>query len=112
MTRRTKYKSTPTIVDNIGFASKKEAIRYMILKDMEREGEISSLELQPVFILQSKFKRGGKTIKAIKYIADFLYFVGDKAVVEDVKGFRTQVYMIKKKLFLKKYPEYEFKEVM
>lgn len=112
MAKKSKYRAKITYVDNIRFASKKEAVRYMILKDMEKKGDISNLELQPAFVLQSCFKRSGELIPAIEYVADFMYSKGEKNIVEDVKGFKTPVYNIKRKLFLKKYPEYDFREVI
>ena len=36
-------------------------------------------------------------------VADFEYIENGEMVVVDVKGFKTAVYMIKKKLFLYKY---------
>ena len=112
MAGRSKYRAKITYVDNIRFASKKEAVRYMILKDKEKRGEIFNLQLQPAFVLQPCFKRSGELIQAIEYIADFMYSKGEKIVVEDVKGFKTPVYNLKRKLFLKKYPEYDFREVL
>ena len=52
-------------------------------------------------------------MRKVSYIADFMYkdIKRGVTVVEDVKGFKTDVYKIKKKLFLYKYPKYEFKEI-
>ena len=73
----------------------------------EKAGEISYVRCQPKYLLQKSFvdKRLIKH-QAIYYIADFEY--KDKIhnweiVVEDTKGFRTDVYKLKKKLLLKKY---------
>ena len=49
------------------------------------------------------YEYDGKTIRAIDYIADFMYEEDGKRVVEDVKGIRTKDYIIKSKLFIKKY---------
>ena len=35
---------------------------------------------------------------SVTYVADFVYFEGDKLIVEDTKGFRTKDYIIKRKL--------------
>lgn len=99
--KRNKFRAKPTIINGIRFASKAEAARWLVLKDMERTGEISSLELQPEYDLP-----GG-----IKYVADFCYFKKVRAgkqvtlqpVTEDVKGFKTAVYKLKAKLFREKY---------
>ncbi|GHT86788.1 hypothetical protein AGMMS49543_20840 [Betaproteobacteria bacterium] len=109
-----KYRAVKTVVNGITFSSKKEAKRYNILLAQQQAGEISSLQLQPIFELQEGFKMGKRKISAIKYIADFSYQRADTGavVVEDVKGMKTRVYSLKKKMFLKKYGEmYEFMEV-
>ena len=49
--------------------------------------------------------------RAVKYIADFVYIENGKTIVEDAKGFKTEKYIIKRKLFKYKYPECEFREV-
>jgi len=94
------------------FDSKKEAKRYLELKMLEKAGKIKDLKLQPVFLLQEGFYYQGKAIRQITYRADFEY-VNEKGerVVEDVKGFKTDIYKLKKKLFLKKYPDVVFKEI-
>lgn len=108
----TKYNSKKTIVDGIEFHSKKEANRYCELNLLESAGEIKNLQLQPRFTLQESFKYQGKTERKIEYVADFMYEEKDgQIVVEDTKGFRTDVYKLKRKLFLKKYGEkYKFIE--
>ena len=111
--KKSKYKAVKTKVNGIKFDSKKEARRYKELKILEKADEIKSLELQPRFLLQEKFKYNGKTIRKIEYVADFRY-IDEKGntVVEDVKGMKTEVYKIKKKIFLKIYGEnLIFKEI-
>ncbi|MEJ8752644.1 DUF1064 domain-containing protein [Lagierella sp. ICN-221743] len=110
---RNKYNARKTIIDGIKFDSKKEAYRYRELKLLLKAGEIKDLELQPKFTLQDSFKHQGKTQRKITYIADFKYYDNLKKcwIVEDTKGFKTDVYNIKKKMFLKKYgDEYNFIE--
>ena len=87
-----KYRNIKTEVDGIVFDSKAEARRYAELKLLEKANEISDLRLQPKF----NCKIHGK--KICTYRADFDYYHGDQWVVEDVKGFRTQVYRLKKRL--------------
>ncbi len=91
---RSKYGAVPTIVDGLRFASKKEAAHYGTLKILERAGKIHSLSLQPVFKLTINDQTIGK------YIADFKYYDCEREqwVIEDVKGMRTGVYRLKKKL--------------
>lgn len=108
-----KYKNKKTIVAGTGFDSKKEAKRYMELLTFLKYKKIKELELQPKFELQPAYKKNSKTIRAITYIADFKYFDVDKKkyVVEDVKGFKTEVYKLKKKLFEFKFDNLEVIEI-
>ena len=105
MAFRSKYKAVKTEVDGITFDSKREAARYMELVLLERAGEISRLELQPSFecIIDGK--------KICTYKADFRYFTAKECVVEDVKGVKTPVYRLKKKLVEALYPGVKIKEV-
>lgn len=105
-----KYKSKHVLIDGHDFPSKMEGNRYLKLKEMLKQEKISNLELQPAFILQEGFTRDGKKYRPITYVADFRYKIGDKVIVEDVKGFKTKEYQIKKKLLLYKYEGFEFKE--
>ena len=100
-------------VDGIVFDSAAEAARYCQLRQMERLGLIRDLELQPSFVLQPKFEREGVRYAPIRYRADFRYYsTTDKMeIVEDVKGYKTAVYEIKKKMLLRHFPSIEFREV-
>ena len=88
----TKYKAKKTVIDNITFDSKKEAGRYLDLKTLEMHKRIRDLNLQPCF----PFKYDDKVM--FKYYADFEYYENDEYIVEDVKGVKTPVYKLKKKL--------------
>lgn len=108
-----KYKNEEKIVDGIKFDSKLEAKRYMQLKLLQSVGEIKDLRMQAEFVLQPSYKKNNKTIRAIKYVADFVYYDvrEGKTIVEDTKGFRNDVYKLKKKIFEYKYPDLEIKEI-
>jgi len=95
-----KYSAVPTVVDNVRFASKAEATRYRELLLLERAGFIRGLELQPAFPLYVAPHRGADVHHVCTYIADFRYREGPRGVlrVEDVKGVRTPVYRLKKKM--------------
>ena len=90
--RRNKFNARKTVVDGITFDSAKEARRYNDLAFLFRAGFITGLELQPEF----KFNLEGK--KIFTYRADFAYFENQKRVIEDVKGFKTPLYRLKKKI--------------
>lgn len=118
--RRRKYGNTKIMVDGIQFDSKREAARYRELKLLERAGVISFLQRQTKFQLipdqhapsnavytkgprKGQRKPGKLLEKECSYIADFCYIQNGETVVEDSKGYRTEVYRIKKKLMLERY---------
>ena len=103
MKRRTKYGSVRTEVDGISFASKAEAKRYLELKLLESVGEISEFLLQPRYPLRID----GSLI--CTYVADFYYREKGKNLitVEDKKGMKTPVFIIKERLFRALYPQYK-----
>ena len=108
--RLTKYRA----VKSNGYDSKKENKRANDLKFMEKANLISNLQEQVKFELVATFKDNqGQTEKSVKYVADFVYMKDSKKIVEDVKSSFTKklpVYVIKRKLFKKLYPEYYFLE--
>lgn len=106
-----KYGNKKVTVNGINFDSKREAFRYTILRARQDLGEISGLQLQVKFVLQDKFKKNGKTIREISYIADFVYIEDGKMIVEDSKGFRTKDYILKKKMFEYRYRDLTIREV-
>ena len=89
-----KYHAKPTEVDGIKFDSKKEAKRYKDLLLLQKAGKITDLKLQPVI----RCVVNGELV--CKYIADFFYIDREtfKEVYLDVKGYRTPIYRLKKKL--------------
>lgn len=110
--KKNKYNSEKTEKDNIIFASQKEAAKYEELALLLKAGQITKLELQPVYVLQQGFTdNSGRRHRAIKYKADFRITYPDGTIaVIDTKGYRTPAYMIKKKLLLKRYPDIVFIE--
>lgn len=112
--RSDKYGAHKVEIDGMRFASKKEARRYLQLKAMAEAGEIRDLKMQvpftliptqfepPVALNNGRKKRGRCIERECKYIADFAYIRAEDGayIVEDAKGFRTDVYRIKKKLML------------
>ena len=126
---RSKYKAVKTTIDGITFDSKREAKRYTELKLLEKSGMITHLELQPTYQITVN------GVNICKYKADFRYFTvrqenreqytnskgewivptktGQKEgqIVEDVKGFKTPIYRLKKKLVEACYPGTQIKEV-
>lgn len=91
--RRSKYGNKRTDVDGLKFDSKKEAQRYRDLLLLERAGEIRELERQKTYEISVY----GHDVTS--YRCDFRYIEGEgRLVIEDVKGHRTELYKIKKRL--------------
>jgi hypothetical protein len=97
-----KFKNKKVKLDGYTFDSLAEAKHYQhSLLPRFKSGEITHLEVHP------RFKCMINGVKICDYIADFSYInvkeIGLQGqigcqVVEDVKGFKTDVYKLKKKL--------------
>lgn len=99
-----KYNAKKTSVDGLVFDSRREAKRYIELREMESSGEISNLQRQVRIELVPPFDRNGRHFRGIYYVVDFVYTGSDGNVVwEDVKGMKTSVYLIKRKLIAYRY---------
>lgn len=118
-----KYKNVRTTIGTEKFDSKREALRHLVLKDMEKQGEIGGLRRQPKFVL----KVSGQ--KICTYVGDWEYWDLPKGahraqrpqppspgrhaigchVVEDSKGVQTRDFKIKWKLCQALYPEIEWR---
>ena len=89
-----KYHSKHITVDGISFDSQKEADYYRELKLRLYAKEIKGFCRQAEFILAPN----------LRYKADFIVFNNDGTTeIIDVKGFKTQVYKDKKKVFEDKF---------
>lgn len=105
MPRSAKYKNHKIECDGLKFDSKKEAQRYKVLRDMQKDGVISELQCQAVFVLADGVKYANEPRKkpALRYLADFTYMQDDVLIVEDVKSAYTRslpAYRIKKHLMM------------
>lgn len=88
---KTKFSNVKTVIDGITFDSLKESRRYVYLKGLMIQGQITGLGTHKVFQLS-----------VCKYIADFTYFKDNQLIVEDVKSkaTKTATYRLKAKLML------------
>jgi hypothetical protein len=102
-----------TTVYGITFDSKREAEYYLQLRARKEDGEIVEIERQKRYeIIPAQFeriplKRGKNKFRlkvierATHYIADFVvHYKNADVEVIDVKGFRTEIYRLKRKLML------------
>lgn len=101
----------PDLRETITFDSRRELEYYLILKSRQKRGEIVDLRRQVSITIQPAFTFKGKTIREITYRADFVYIDKKDGLphIIDVKGMKTDVYQLKKKLLL--YQGYEIEEV-
>ena len=88
-----KYKNTIVYEDNFCFRSKKERDFYLQLKALKKANKIKILKLQVAYKIppdSRQFKR---------YLLDFyVKFDDDSEHFYDVKGFKTELYKLKKLL--------------
>ena len=88
--KKSKYKANKVEIDGIKFDSQKEADYYCELKLRLAAGDIKGFCRQAEFVLAP----------GLRYKADFIVFNNDgTSEIIDVKGFKTQVYKDKKKVF-------------
>lgn len=93
-----KFKNKKVKYGELSFDSKKEYLVYRKLKVLEITKKIKNLKTQVPFILIEKSIHG----RSIKYIADFTYEENGELKIVDVKGFKTDVYKLKKRMMAEK----------
>lgn len=90
-----KYKAISIVLDGIKFASKKEGNHYYNLKMLQKNGDVLFFLRQVPFFLPGN----------VKYVCDFMVFWKNGDITfEDVKGYKTTLYITKKKLVESLYP--------
>ena len=111
-----KYGNRKITVDGVTFDSRKEYLRWCELCLLEKAGHITDLRRQVKYELipaqceeyerysqktGKRLKNGTRVVeKECAYIADFVYLQVGQTVVEDTKGYKTEAYIIKRKLML------------
>lgn len=84
--------------------SAKEAHRCDELHTLARSGAISELCIQRKFVLIPAQKYADmKSERECSYIADFMYIKDGVLIIEDVKGYKTPEYVVKRKLLKQRY---------
>ena len=98
---KSKYNNRKVTYQGLTFDSHKEFEYYLILKDKEKRGLVFNIKRQVPLEIQPAFTdKTGVKHRAITYKADFVYtdrLTGTERYI-DVKGFKTEVYKLKKKL--------------
>ena len=106
MFRTSKYNAKKVEIDGIKFDSKAEGDYYLHLKQQAAEHKILGFERQKRMLLQESFSVEGVKgkIRPIFYVIDFVVTENDGTITYiDVKGVETDVFKLKKKLFMKRY---------
>lgn len=106
MFRTSKYNAKKVEIDGIKFDSKAEGEYYLHLKQQVTERQILGFERQKRMLLQEGFSVEGVKgkIRPIFYVVDFIITENDGTLTYiDVKGVETDVFRLKKKLFMKRY---------
>jgi hypothetical protein len=99
--KKQKYRNNRVTVDGICFDSQLEADKYCELKLAHRAGLIAGFCLQPEFVLIE----GTGEMRPEIYRADFIVFNLDGTYeIIDTKGYETEVFRIKHKQFMTKFP--------
>lgn len=98
-----KYHNKKMFTEDGKFDSKYELKVWNDLKLLERAHAISNLQRQVPFELIPTIKTTAGTLAKISYVADFVYKEGDQWYALDSKGFSTDVWNIKKRLFILSY---------
>jgi hypothetical protein len=99
--KKSKYRNKKIKIDGHIFDSIKESEYYLELKIRLKANDILGFCIQPFFILSN----------SISYRPDFIVWNLDGTTeIIDVKGYKTDVYKLKKKLFEEKF-KLKIKEV-
>ena len=94
-----KYKNKKVWTKEWGwFDSKKEHARWLDLRLLEASEKISGLRRQVEFEIAPGVVLDGRKRPPMRFRADHVYKEDGKEVVEDVKGYRTQGYKLKRHL--------------
>lgn len=101
--KRSKYNNCRFKDSEGSWDSKKERARWDQLRLLESAGKIQELQKKVVFELIPPSIKDHKRLRPVQYIADFVYLEDGIKVVEDSKGYRNKLYLLKKRLMWEKY---------
>lgn len=106
---KNKYNAKKVEYNGIKFDSLFEMKCWQYLEQLASEGKIKDLNRQIKFELLP----ANCLYRALTYVADFTFFVGDRYIVADAKGLVLPEFKIKQKIFFDKYKNqiYIFKKI-
>lgn len=90
-----KYRNYRVVVDGVRYDSQKEYERHMHLKLLEKKGEISELKFH-----QKEMNILLQDDPPIRYEPDFCYYEDGTYIIEDLKGYQTKEFKLKKKMLI------------
>lgn len=98
---RSYYDTDKVQHDGLEMDSKLEKRFYIALEQMKQGKYIDNFEYQVKFDLIPTVKLTGmkKANRKVTYKADFVVYKGDKRFIIDSKGYETDVFKLKKKIF-------------
>ena len=104
--QKSKFHAIKATINDFQFDSLNESRYYIKLLQEKKAGIIKSFEMQQSFLITPSYKKNGKTIRKMEYLADFVIQYPDGSTrVIDVKGVETDVFKMKKKLVEYMYPD-------
>jgi len=101
---KSKYNNTKVVVGGRKEDSKGQARRHLELESLEASGKIRNLSRQVDIPLYGINKN-----VICKIVVDWTYMEDNLFVAEDYKGYPTDVFFLKKKLYEDNYPGTEFR---
>ncbi len=84
--------------NGVWWDSLKEYRRWQDLRLLETAGKIERLEKKVPFDLLPAAMKEHKRMRPIRYVADFVYYEDGIKIVEDAKGYRNKLYLMKKRM--------------
>ena len=106
---KNKYNAHKAEYNGIKFDSQFELNCWIYLEKLAKEDKINNLQRQVKFNLIP----ANSVYRALTYVADFTFNVGDRYIVADSTGYITPEFKIKQKIFFDKYKNqiYIFKKL-
>ena len=96
---KNKYNARKIEYNGIKFDSAFELKCWKYLEQLAKEDKITNLQRQVRF----EIIPANSVYRALTYVADFTFYVGDKYIVADAKGLVLPEFKIKQKIFFDKY---------
>ena len=97
--KKNKYNAHKSEYNGMKFDSAFELDCWRYLEELVKEGKINNLQRQVKFNIIP----ANSVYRALNYVADFTFYVGNEYIVADAKGMVLPEFKIKQKIFFDKY---------